>query len=298
MRLFAPIFAAVLLAASPSAHAQEPPKAVPKLPSPPNPGSMVVVSAQAVTDKGKVSLLVAVNKPVSAQEQYTYTVQEPVEVVEDDGKGGKVKKTVRKPVQKQGTRIITKYVTEMKQYPVTGNENLTVTDASGKKLSDDEVQKALEKPAFIFEFTDKPNADLLKMLKPETVVMAWKPQQSPAAPPATPGVVPSTTPPAKPKGEFEPSAAEQEVIDLTNAERKKAGLAALTVSPKLIKAARSHSANMANQGKLDHTLDAKTADQRVTDAGYQWANSGENIAKGQRTPEEAHVVDEFAGTPR
>ncbi len=167
--------------------AQEPPKpappeqpaapayAVPKLPLPPNPGSMNVVSSQAVSDKGKVSLFVMKNEPVTTTEAFTYIVQVPNTVVEDDGNGGKITKTVVKPETKTGTRAVTKYVSVMKQYPVTGNEKLTLTDAAGKKLSDDEVLKALEKPAFIFEFTDKPNADFLKTLQPETVVLAWKP---------------------------------------------------------------------------------------------------------------------------
>jgi uncharacterized protein YkwD len=306
MRLFALIIAAVLLAASPFARAQEPPKpsvtpaqpnpALPKLPVPPSNGSMSVVSAQAIADKGKLILFVMKNEPVTTVEKYTFTEQVPVKVLVDDGKGGKVEKTESKQVTKEGTRNITKYVSVMKQYPVTGNDNLTVTDATGKKLSDDEVRKALEKPVFAFEFTDKPNTDFLKTLKPETVVLAWKPvQHAPAAVPGgglqpAPSTVPppaSVPPPAKPKGEFEPSATEQDVIDRTNAERKKEGLPALAASPKLIQAARSHSANMARQGVLAHTLDEKTANRRVTDAGYKWTRSGENIAQGQRTPEEA-----------
>jgi uncharacterized protein YkwD len=60
-----------------------------------------------------------------------------------------------------------------------------------------------------------------------------------------PEKVPLPAPPAEPNGEFEPNATEQEIIDLTNAERKKANLPALTASPQLVKAARLHSANMA-----------------------------------------------------
>lgn len=146
---------------------------------------MRVLSAQAVADKGKVTLIVAANVPVFAvQWVYSYTQQVPVEVEEDDGTGRKVRKTVMKPVEKQGTRmVVTKYRVEMKQYLVTGNDRLTLLDATGKKLSDDDVLKTLENPAFILECTEEPDADFLKTLKPDTVALARKPQQPrPAAP--------------------------------------------------------------------------------------------------------------------
>lgn len=184
------------------ALAQEPPKpvpaqpnpATPKLPLPPYPGSMSVVSAQAVADKGKLSLFVVKNEPAIFTESFTFTEQVPVKVLKDDGKGGKVEKTVMESVTRQGARYITKYVPTMKQYLVSGNEKLTVTDVTGKKLSDGEVLKALEKPAFVFEFTDKPNADFLKTLKPHTVVLVWKSRQ-----PTPPAAVPVPAAPVPPK---------------------------------------------------------------------------------------------------
>lgn len=79
---------------------------------------------------------------------------------------------------------------------------------------------------------------------------------------------------------------ERAIVENTNAERKKAGLAELKVDVRLMKAARSHAENMAKQDKLDHTLDEKTAGDRVKDAGYRFGRTGENIAHNQRAPKE------------
>lgn len=79
-------------------------------------------------------------------------------------------------------------------------------------------------------------------------------------------------------------AEEQTLLDLTNAERKKEGLPALKASLKLCRAARGHSANMARQKALDHTLDGKTFDQRIDDTGYQAGEAGENCAHGADAP--------------
>jgi uncharacterized protein YkwD len=59
-------------------------------------------------------------------------------------------------------------------------------------------------------------------------------------------------------GELKLSAGEQALIDLTNAERKKAELAPLKANPKLMEAARKHAENMAKQDKLEHVLDDST----------------------------------------
>ncbi len=85
------------------------------------------------------------------------------------------------------------------------------------------------------------------------------------------------------------SAEEQAVIDLTNAERKKAdkGLQPLKLNPKLMDAARKHAANMAAQEKLEHDLDGKTPADRADDAGYKWRSLSENIAARPETPKAA-----------
>ena len=97
---------------------------------------------------------------------------------------------------------------------------------------------------------------------------------------------------ADPPAKADLSKAEQTILDLVNGAREKNRLPALTAHPTLMTVARDHTANMARQGKLAHTLDGKTADDRVRDSGYGAGVSGENIAYGVRlSPSGA-----FAGT--
>lgn len=93
------------------------------------------------------------------------------------------------------------------------------------------------------------------------------------------------------KDEFKLTAEEKAVIELTNAERKKAdkGLEPLKMNPQLMEAARAHAANMAKQDKLEHVLDEKEPADRATAAGYKYKAVGENIAWNQKTP--AQVLD-------
>jgi uncharacterized protein YkwD len=102
---------------------------------------------------------------------------------------------------------------------------------------------------------------------------------------ATATPAPAQKPPAK-KDELKLTADEQAVIDLTNAERKAAGLPPLTASPKLMAAARSHAANMAKQEKPEHVLDGKEPVDRVKEAGYRFRATGENVAWNQANPKE------------
>lgn len=97
------------------------------------------------------------------------------------------------------------------------------------------------------------------------------------------------------KGEFKLSKDEQEIIDLTNAERKKAGLPALAVSPALMAAARAHAENMAKQEKSAHVLDGKGPPERAKDAGYKSGYVGENIAWNQQNPKQA--VGDWMNSP-
>lgn len=82
------------------------------------------------------------------------------------------------------------------------------------------------------------------------------------------------------------SETENAVLEKTNAERKAAGIPPLAIDAKLLQAARSHSANMAKQEKLEHTLDEKTVADRVRATGYGYSRVGENIAHNQETPAE------------
>lgn len=73
---------------------------------------------------------------------------------------------------------------------------------------------------------------------------------------------------------------EKTILEWTNEVRVKEKLSALAPNPQLIAAARSHSANMAKKKELAHELDGKNVEKRVLDAGYDYAEVGENLAGG------------------
>lgn len=94
-------------------------------------------------------------------------------------------------------------------------------------------------------------------------------------------------PPQEKKDEFKLTKEEQEVLDLTNAERKNAGLPPLKANAKLFTAARSHSMNMAAKNQIAHFLNGKGPGERLADVDYAHLGWAENVAAGQRTPQEA-----------
>jgi uncharacterized protein YkwD len=89
---------------------------------------------------------------------------------------------------------------------------------------------------------------------------------------------------------FRLSTEEQKLLELTNAERKKEKLPPLAPSPLLFKVARAHSANMARQEKMDHYLDGKKPKERVTESGYDWRYTGENLAFGDADVELEEIM--------
>lgn len=76
---------------------------------------------------------------------------------------------------------------------------------------------------------------------------------------------------------------EQQVFNLVNAERAKAGIGLLTLNPQLVAAAQIHARNMAASGVLDHNLTGvaqPTLISRAQFVGYRYGWLGENIASG------------------
>lgn len=87
-----------------------------------------------------------------------------------------------------------------------------------------------------------------------------------------------------------------QVLELTNAERAKAGLKPLTLNNQLSQAAQGHSDSMAADDFFSHTgADGSSVSDRVQDTGYQYSYTGENIAAGQKTA--AEVVQGWMDSP-
>jgi uncharacterized protein YkwD len=77
----------------------------------------------------------------------------------------------------------------------------------------------------------------------------------------------------------------QQVVNLTNQERLRAGCPPLTVSMQLVQAAQGHSEDMALRDFFSHTgSNGSSPADRINATGYQWRRWGENIAAGYSTP--------------
>jgi uncharacterized protein YkwD/stress response protein SCP2 len=109
----------------------------------------------------------------------------------------------------------------------------------------------------------------------------------PTPPPAAPGA------PPRPDSTSGPYA---EVILLTNRERGKHGLGQLAANKQLAEAAQMHSADMAVRNFFDHqNPEGAQCWDRAQLVGYRYRKIAENIAAGQRSPEE--VVEGWMNSP-
>ena len=92
------------------------------------------------------------------------------------------------------------------------------------------------------------------------------------------------------------AAYEQEVFDLVNQIREENGLEPFVHNETLAQVARAHSQDMIDRDFFDHNNpDGKSPFDRMTAAGIRWSMAAENIAGGQRTPEE--VVESWMNSP-
>lgn len=71
---------------------------------------------------------------------------------------------------------------------------------------------------------------------------------------------------------------EAAIIELTNTFRGRQKLGALTANPELRAAARAYAAYLAKSGQFSHTADGRAVGDRITSAGYEWCQVGENLA--------------------
>ncbi|MDY2882054.1 MAG: CAP domain-containing protein [Romboutsia timonensis] len=134
--------------------------------------------------------------------------------------------------------------------------------------------------------------------KPESTpsTPSTTPQQKPESTPSTPSTTPqqkpestpskpSTTPDQKPSTDF--SSYQQQVLDLVNAERTKRGISALTLDSNLSSVATKKSQDMVNKNYFDHTSPTYGSPfDMMKQFGISYRTAGENIAKGQKTPQE------------
>lgn len=128
--------------------------------------------------------------------------------------------------------------------------------------------------------------------KPTPVPTPEKPSE--VTPEKPTEVAPST--PVETPQDASISAIEKAVLDLTNAERQKAGLKPLQTDKNLMTSARQKSADMASKNYFSHTSPTYGSpfDQMKAN-GVTYKAAAENIAMGQRTAEE--VVKGWMASP-
>ncbi|WP_088313263.1 CAP domain-containing protein [Bacillus cereus] len=143
-----------------------------------------------------------------------------------------------------------------------------------------ETQKPAEqKPA---EEVQKPEAQKPEAQKPAEEVQKPEAQKPEAQKPAENNNTQKPAEEAKSLSEFE-----QRVVELTNAERAKQGLPALKIDTELSKVARIKSEDMQKNNYFDHNSPTYGSPfDMMKKFGISYTSAGENIAQGQRTPEE------------
>ncbi|MFF5470894.1 sigma-70 family RNA polymerase sigma factor [Streptomyces achromogenes] len=144
-----------------------------------------------------------------------------------------------------------------------------------------------------------PSPSRSKESKEPSPVRSPRPARTTGTPKAQPPAPASATPsPSRtaPRTRPAPAGTVAQVVALVNKERAAAGCGPVTEDPLLERAAQGHSDDMAARGFFDHTNpDGAGPGERVTAAGYRWSTYGENIARGQQTPQA--VMDSWMHSP-
>ncbi|MFJ9817389.1 sigma-70 family RNA polymerase sigma factor [Streptomyces sp. NPDC101151] len=175
--------------------------------------------------------------------------------------------------------------------PGTGNEGATAARPAGDPVVDLSAPRAVETSPSA-SATATPSASPSKKASPakETSKPAKKSTPAPSRSVRPPLTAPST------QAQSSPSDTVTQVVALVNKERAAAGCGPLSENAQLEKAAQDHSDDMAARNFFEHTNpDGADPGQRITAAGYRWSTYGENIAKGQQTPQA--VMDSWMNSP-
>ncbi|MEC0127643.1 CAP domain-containing protein [Paenibacillus pabuli] len=179
-------------------------------------------------------------------------------------------------------------------YKITSAESLKAyieqwLKQNGYKVSESEGQTTVEKPAAKPDPTTKP-AQPTAPAKPVTPAKPT-PEKKPAT---TPAKDPSNTGNGTTTGNTKNSGSEStksdfaaQVVKLVNAERAKAGLGALASDALLDKVAVAKAKDMSDNNYFDHQSPTYGSPfDMMKQFGVTYSYAGENIAQGQKTPQE------------
>ncbi|WP_216624842.1 CAP domain-containing protein [Paenibacillus foliorum] len=108
--------------------------------------------------------------------------------------------------------------------------------------------------------------------------------------------VPTDTTGQAPQGNKDSSQFAQQVLDIVNQERSKAGLTPLTMNAELSKMAMVKAQDMSNNNYFDHNSPTHGSPfDMMKEFGITYNSAGENIAKGQTTP--TQVMNDWMNSP-
>lgn len=148
------------------------------------------------------------------------------------------------------------------------------------------IEKFVKEHGIQWNFTDTPVKQSVPGQANQSKASAPVKQEVAAQKPAiNKTAAPAHSAPAQTSSQL--SAYEQKVVDLTNQERAKNGLPALKVDLALSKMARDKSKDMQANHYFDHTSPTYGSPfDMMKKYGISYTAAGENIAMGQKTPEE------------
>ncbi|MEI5906753.1 CAP domain-containing protein [Bacillus spongiae] len=195
--------------------------------------------------------------------------------------------TTEKPVEAEPTQTAQKLAEEEPTQTAQKPAETEPTQVAQKPAKAEPTQVA-QKPAEV-----EPTQVAQKPAEEEPAQTAQEPAE---AEPAQTAQEPAEAEPAQTtqkKAETDPpqttstvSAFERQVVDLTNAERAKQGLAPLTLDTKLSSVAKEKSNDMQQNGYFDHNSPKYGSPfEMMKSFGITYYAAAENIAKGQSSPE-------------
>ena len=154
-----------------------------------------------------------------------------------------------------------------------------------EETKEDTVEDTVEKPK------EDPKEDQNEQIEQPSEQPEEKPEAQPEERPeaSTPNEQTTEKPAENEQNQvnYQLSQYEQQVVDLTNEERAKYGLSPLQIDRELSRVAREKSNDMAKNGYFSHNSPVYGSPfDMMKNYGITYRTAGENIAKGQRTPEE------------
>ncbi|MGE8077766.1 CAP domain-containing protein [Peribacillus loiseleuriae] len=188
-------------------------------------------------------------------------------------------------------------------------KNVNIQTVAFKVNSQEDLQKTLEQylanynipvhfniqkqyGAIPKQYTATPAAPVMQPTKAPVKTPVAQPAEKPIKTPTVPTQTQTPPPASTPTNSGTPTSSsisqfEKEVVELTNAERAKSGLKALTIDTELSKVARAKSQDMKDRNYFDHTSPTYGSPfDMMKQFGISYSSAGENIAQGQTTPQQ------------